>query len=161
MELNNRKIVQSFTDKPIEGKLIDKLIESFSDVNGVRNEAWFMLFVYRKSIINELAAIGENPNMFKGANVVAIAFGKKGDISNLVDTSFAINNMMNVASENDIDVYFSDEIAKVFNDPSYEKLKEVCGVKEGYVCIGSISLGYALDYKLEDKFSGDVFSIIL
>lgn len=161
MELNNRKIIQSFVDKPIEGKIIDKLIESFNDVSGAKNESWFLVFIYRKSIIKEIAALSGDENIFKGANTVIIVFSKKGGVTNLIDTSFAIKNMIDVANDNGLDAYFDIGIASVFNDPEFEKLGEVCGVKEGYACVGSVSVGYALDYKLEDKFSGDVFSIIL
>ncbi|NLC96269.1 MAG: hypothetical protein GX675_01665 [Erysipelotrichaceae bacterium] len=161
MEINNRKIIQSFIDKPIDGKLIDALIESFSDVNGAKNESWFLVFIYRKSIIREIALLSKNKDIFKGANTVVIAFAKKGPISNLVDAAFAIHNMIDTATNLGLDAYYDDEISYVFNDPTYEKLGEVCGVKEGYMCVGSISLGYALDYKLEDKFKGDVISIIL
>lgn len=162
MELNNRKIIQSFRgDTKVKGSVIDKLIDSFKDVNGAKKESWYLLFIYRRSIINEIAALSDNEDVFKGANTVIVVFSKKGGVSNIIDTSFAIKNMIDVAVENGLDAYFSTDIASVFNDPAYENLAEVCGVKKGYVCIGSVSVGYALDYKLEDKFSGDVFSIIL
>lgn len=160
--LKQRRSIRRFKPEQIAEKELHDLEEMATLAASARNEqAWFFVVIQKPDVLQQLAELSGRDNPFYSAPTLVVAFAKQEAIASVVDTAFAMSNMMNAAVADGLGTCYIYCMKELFNDLRYAELKTVCGVPEGYDCIGSLAVGYPDEERpTPTDRSWDVFSYI-
>lgn len=136
--IKQRKSVREYSEKTVEKKLIESIIDAGRLAATARNEQpWEFIVTYDKEILKKICAICPNGPFIKDANCLIIVFSKDTKYY-LEDCSASTQNMLLAIEALGLGACwiagdkkdYIKEIGKMFNVP------------EGYKLVSMISIGY-------------------
>lgn len=140
--IRKRRSIRRFKAEQISDDALHDIEEAATLAASARNEqAWFFVIIQRKDILDQMAELTGRKNPFYQAPTLIAAFAKKEAIAPETDTALAMANMMYAALADGLGSCFIYCVKDLFNNPRYSQLAGVCGVPEGYACIGSLAIG--------------------
>ncbi|NCB33555.1 MAG: hypothetical protein EOM64_06690 [Erysipelotrichia bacterium] len=160
--LKKRRSIRRYKTEQISEQQLHDLEEMATLAASAMNEqAWFFVVIQKPEILQELAELSGRSNPFYSAPTLVVAFARNEAVSSVVDTAFAMSNMMNAAVADGLGTCFINVMKDVFNDPRHSELKAACGVPAGFECIGSLAVGYPDEIRtVPTDRRWDVFSYI-
>ncbi|MDE6593007.1 MAG: nitroreductase [Oscillospiraceae bacterium] len=147
--LTTRRIVRSYSNKPVEKELLDEILEAgmyAPSGKGLQSPLMVVVTdperVYDLSMMNA-AVLGTDTDPFYGAGTVIIVFADSTVRTYIEDGSLVMGNLMNAAHSLGVDSCWIHRAREVFETPEGKALMKKWGIDEKYKGIGNCILGYA------------------
>lgn len=112
--------------------------------------SWCFTVIQNQELIDQLERMTGYQNVFSNAPTIVVAFAKVGADAAMIQTAMAMSDFAKAADEMGIHTRMVHSMKSVFNNPNHVQLRNRCNVPNGYLCIGSLAVGY-----IEEELSSD------
>lgn len=154
--LKNRRSIRRYKEEPISSEQLEQLKELMVLAPSAMNEQpWYFAFVQNFEKKYELCHLSGSEEAFYGAPLIVLAFYRKAALTPVVDTTFALSNLMNGATALGLGTCFIYNIKGLFDE--HEELYSSFNIPEGYVCLGGVCVGVPDEEKEAPERKQDVF----
>ncbi|MCC8073188.1 MAG: nitroreductase [Clostridiales bacterium] len=148
-DLKTRRSVRSFSDKPVEEKKLDAILEAATYApTGMGSQSPVIVLVKTQETLKKISKmnadiIGRDVDPFYGAPCVAIVFGNKSASPTwFEDACLVAGNLLNAAHAVGVDSCYVYRAKQVFESEEGIALLKEWGLDENYVGVANCVLGY-------------------
>ncbi len=158
-----RRSIRSFKKDPVTREQFSVLEKAITLSPSAKNEQlWHFVFIEKQEVIKELEQLHTPAGNCYDAPLLLVAFGSTNAISPVVDTTFALANVMYACTSIGLGSCYINFVSSVFNHSSFAGLKTALGVPQDYFCTGALAIGTpAIEVKQPDDRKQNIFTYVM
>ena len=138
--LKKRRSIRKYKQEQVSKEDLEEILAVAKMAPSAMNEQpWFFVVIQSKEAMADLAKHLQQEDPFYGAPTVILAFYRQQALAPVVDTTFAMGNIMQSACALGLGTCYIYSVKHLFEENA--NLASAYHVPEGYSCLGGLCLG--------------------